>query len=60
MTTEKGYYSLIQFCPDVSRLEAVNLGVILFCPGSAFLQALCRTSKVRHCKKNGSTTPALA
>lgn len=28
----KGYYSLIQFCPDQSRLEAANIGVVLFCP----------------------------
>lgn len=47
MTTEKGYYSLIQFCPDVSRLEAVNLGVILFCPASGFLQALTSKSTRR-------------
>jgi len=47
MTAEKGYYSLIQFCPDVSRLEAVNLGVILFCPGSGFLQALTSKSTRR-------------
>jgi hypothetical protein len=47
MTTEKGYYSLIQFCPDVSRLEAVNLGVILFCPSSGFLRALTSRSTQR-------------
>lgn len=47
MTAEKGYYSLIQFCPDVSRLESVNLGVILFCPTSGFLQALTSNSTRR-------------
>ncbi|WP_439627472.1 DUF3037 domain-containing protein [Gemmata sp.] len=25
-----GYYSLIQYCPDVGRLEAVNIGLILY------------------------------
>ncbi len=35
MTT--GYYSIIQYCPDLSRQEAVNVGVILFCPEMSFL-----------------------
>ena len=34
----KGYYSLIQFCPDQSRLEAANVGVVLFCPELDFLE----------------------
>ncbi len=37
MTPQKGYYSLIQFCPDASRLESINIGVILFCPEMGFL-----------------------
>ncbi len=32
MKPTKGYYSLIQFCPDQARLEAANVGVVLFCP----------------------------
>lgn len=39
MNSKKGYYSLIQFCPDMSRLESVNQGVVLFCPDAGFLQA---------------------
>lgn len=39
MNAKKGYYSLIQFCPDVSRLEAVNVGVLLFCPDAQFIAA---------------------
>jgi hypothetical protein len=35
----KGYYSLVQFCPDMSRLEAVNVGVLLFCPEGGFIEA---------------------
>ncbi len=35
--THKGYYSLIQYCPDRSRLESVNIGVLLFCPELLFL-----------------------
>src|SRR5450759_1513617 len=26
----KGYYSVIQYCPDLSRAEAANVGVMLF------------------------------
>lgn len=39
MKPAKGYYSLIQYCPDLSRLEAANIGVLLFCPEILFLQA---------------------
>jgi len=60
MTIEKGYYSLIQFCPDVSRLEAVNLGVILFCPGSGFLKALTSRSTRRAEKLVGRADLARA
>lgn len=35
----KGYYSLVQYCPDLSRLEVANIGVLLFCPEQGFLQA---------------------
>jgi hypothetical protein len=32
----RGYYSLIQFCPDICRLEAANIGVVLLCPEQGF------------------------
>ena len=35
----KAYYCLIQYCPDMSRLEAANVGVVLFCPEKGFLAA---------------------
>jgi hypothetical protein len=38
MQYHKGYYSLIQYCPDPSRLEAANVGVLLFCPELHFVQ----------------------
>ena len=38
MKPTKGYYCLIQYCPDLSRLEAANLGVFLFCPEHHFLK----------------------
>jgi hypothetical protein len=39
MTPATGYYSLIQYCPDPSRLEAANVGVLLFSPTHLFLKA---------------------
>ena len=42
MSPTRGYYCLIQFCPDPSRLEAANIGVLLFCPDRDFLRT--RTS----------------
>ena len=33
-----GYYSIIQFCPDLSRREVANVGVVLLCPETGFLQ----------------------
>ncbi len=39
MSFAKGYYSIIQYCPDPSRLEAVNIGVVLFSPELRFLRA---------------------
>lgn len=39
MKPAKAYYSLIQYCPDLGRLEAANVGVLLFCPEANFLQA---------------------
>jgi hypothetical protein len=39
MESSKGYYSLIQYCPDLARLEAANIGVILFCPERGFIRA---------------------
>jgi hypothetical protein len=37
MAGSRGYYSLIQYCPDQSRLEVANVGVMLFCPELHFL-----------------------
>lgn len=39
MSFAKGYYSIIQYCPDPSRLEAVNIGVALFSPELRYLRA---------------------
>lgn len=53
MNAKKGYYSLIQFCPDVSRLESVNLGVVLFCPDARFIAAKISRSNKRAAKLVG-------
>jgi hypothetical protein len=47
MKPVKGYYSLIQYCPDLSRLEAANIGVLLFCPELQFLKARTDESDAR-------------
>ncbi len=47
MNTTKGYYSLIQFCPNASRLESVNVGVLLFCPDIKFIEARTSRSVIR-------------
>jgi hypothetical protein len=33
-----GYYSVVQYCPDRSRAEAANVGVLLFSPQHRFLK----------------------
>ena len=38
-TVTTGYYSVIQYCPDRSRLEAANVGVLLFVPAGGYLRA---------------------
>lgn len=47
MSTFKGYYSLIQYCPDLGRLEAANVGVLLFCPELRFLKAKTTKNNAR-------------
>jgi hypothetical protein len=37
MFAERGYYSLIQYCPDALRLEAVNVGLVLLCPALDYM-----------------------
>jgi hypothetical protein len=47
MNPSTGYYSLIQYCPDPSRLEAANIGVLLFSPKHCFLKARTATGNAR-------------
>ncbi|HEY3789713.1 MAG TPA: DUF3037 domain-containing protein [Urbifossiella sp.] len=60
MNSIKGYYSLIQFCPDPSRLEAVNVGVVLFCPALRFIAARTAKGNQRAAKLVGSAGVAKA
>lgn len=39
MEASKGYYCLIQYCPDLSRMEGANIGVLLCAPERRFLEA---------------------
>jgi hypothetical protein len=53
MATKRGYYSLVQFSPNPSRAESVNLGVILFCPDAGFLEARMSAANRRAAKLVG-------
>ncbi len=38
-TPAKGYFCIVQYCPDIARQEAANVGVLLFSPEHDFLRA---------------------
>lgn len=42
-----GYYSVIQYCPDRSRMEAANMGVLLFVESLSFLEVRMVTGNDR-------------
>lgn len=50
MNDTKGYYSVIQYCPDISRLEAANIGVLLFCPDVGSIRAKTAAANERVAK----------
>jgi hypothetical protein len=54
MKPTSGYYSLIQYCPDLGRLEAANVGVLLFRPQPHFLKALTSRNNRRIIQFFGS------
>ncbi len=39
MKPVKGYYSIVQYCPHLSRAEGANVGVVLFCPDMKRVEA---------------------
>jgi len=56
------YYSLVQYCPDSSRLEAVNVGVVLACPREKFVDAVFASANDRVRRlfgKDGLDLPSL-
>ena len=46
MNKEIGYYSLLQYCPDEAVGEVANIGVLLFCPQTGFVDA--RVTPTNH------------
>ncbi|MBN1489356.1 MAG: DUF3037 domain-containing protein [Phycisphaerae bacterium] len=47
MSAMKAYYSVIQYCPNRSRLEAANIGVLLLCPEAQFVRARTAANNAR-------------
>ena len=48
MTVQRGYFSLIQYCPDQFRSEAMNVGVVLLVPGhSPVTQFITNHARIR-------------
>ncbi|MEW6209197.1 MAG: DUF3037 domain-containing protein [Acidobacteriota bacterium] len=43
----KGYYSILQYVPDLERAEGANIGIVLFCPEKGFLKVQTATSNDR-------------
>ncbi len=54
MTPNKGWFSIVQFCPDPNRLESANIGVLLFCPALGFLDVRIASDNKRIKKFFGS------
>ena len=54
MKPQKGYYSIVQYCPELSRFEAANIGVLLFRPVSGFLNVMTSGNNRRIIKFFGS------
>jgi hypothetical protein len=47
MSATTGYYWIVQYCPDLARLETVNVGVVLLVPERGFLRAAVSPSNRR-------------
>lgn len=43
----KGYFCLVQYCPDLARKEVANVGVLLFSPEHDFLEARLTSNNQR-------------
>lgn len=49
-TPTRGYYGVVQFCPDPSRSEGANIGVVLLCPDHEYLGILLSSGNTRIAK----------
>lgn len=58
-TPTTGCYSVIQFTPDRSRLEAANVGVLLFVPGANYLQTRMSSNNDRIRRFFGDDAPGI-
>jgi hypothetical protein len=56
MNPNKGWFSIIQYCPDPNRLESANIGVLLFCPELNFLDVQVASNNQRIIKFFGSNS----
>jgi hypothetical protein len=54
-TSNTGFFSLVQYCPDRSREEAVNLGVVLISPSHGFVGSKMSSRNERLRKFFGET-----
>jgi len=55
MSESKGYYSIIQYCPDPAKSEGVNVGVALFVPDHGFADVQVSRNNRRARKFFGRT-----
>ena len=56
MNPTKAYYCLVQYCPDLARAEAANVGIVLFSPALGFLRARVSDNNHRIIKFFGRET----
>ncbi len=59
MTGSEAYYSVIQYCPDRFRAEAVNVGVVLYDPHARCIRARVTANHSRVRKVFGTSGRAL-
>lgn len=53
------HYSLIQYCPDLFRAEAVNVGLVVMCAKPAMVRVRLTSTFKRACDWFGITDPDL-
>ena len=51
----KGYYSIVQYCPDLGRKESANVGVILLVPSLNYINGVEDPSNARAKKFFGDS-----